>query len=49
MAETPQLRLCARCGDAPAGPGGVLCGPCRVTLEQAVDAHRPADEQGDAS
>jgi hypothetical protein len=49
MPEAPQQHLCAKCGDAPAGPGGVLCGPCRVDLERALEAHRPADEQGGAS
>jgi hypothetical protein len=49
MPEAPQHRLCAKCGDAPAGPGGVLCGPCRASLEQALEAHRPAVRQDDAS
>jgi hypothetical protein len=30
-------RMCNSCGVAPAGPGGILCGPCRTRIE----AHRP--------
>lgn len=30
VAET---RTCAKCGERPAGDGGVLCGTCRERLE----------------
>jgi hypothetical protein len=27
-------RTCSKCGEAPAGPGGILCGPCRTAIEE---------------
>lgn len=28
-------KTCSRCGKAEAGPGGILCGPCRQAIEAA--------------
>lgn len=30
-------RTCAKCGERPAGPGGVLCDPCLEQLTQQYD------------
>lgn len=26
---------CSRCGEAPPGPGGILCAPCKTAIETA--------------
>jgi hypothetical protein len=44
-----QERPCAKCGDAPAGPGGVLCEACRAAIEQALDAYRSSGKHGSVS
>jgi len=44
-----QQRQCAKCGDAPAGPGGVLCEPCRIAIEQSLDAYRSPRSKDDVS
>lgn len=28
-------KTCSKCGEAEAGPGGILCGPCRQAIESA--------------
>jgi hypothetical protein len=36
-------RTCAKCGERPAGPGGVLCGPCLDQLTQQYDNYWAGD------
>jgi hypothetical protein len=37
--DRPALRGCSRCGENPAGPGGILCALCRLDIE-ASDGYR---------
>jgi hypothetical protein len=36
-------RTCAKCGERPAGSGGVLCGPCLDLLTQQYDDYWSQD------
>jgi hypothetical protein len=37
-------RTCSRCGEAPAGEGGVLCESCRAEIEsQLAQLYGPAE------
>jgi hypothetical protein len=31
--QGPAGRVCSKCGDAPAGPGGILCPPCLERIQ----------------
>lgn len=44
-------RMCAKCGDRPAGAGGVLCGPCLALLTEQHDQYwsRHVDQPGQGS
>lgn len=33
-------RPCSKCGEQPAGPGGVLCPGCAAEIEARLDAYR---------
>jgi hypothetical protein len=33
MSDEPAPKTCSLCGQAPAGPGGILCGPCKTAIE----------------
>lgn len=35
-------RDCAKCGTAPAGPGGILCPPCTTAIAAVGQAERDA-------
>jgi hypothetical protein len=47
-------RTCSRCGQAPAGGGGVLCGACRSEIESQLarlygaPEDRPDESGGEA-
>jgi hypothetical protein len=41
-ADGASSRACSACGQAPTGPGGILCEPCAV----AIAALGPADWYG---
>lgn len=33
MSDNEQAPRCAKCGNAPAGPGGIICPTCKATIE----------------
>jgi len=35
MSDTTEPKTCAKCQEAPAGPGGILCPPCKTAIENA--------------
>lgn len=37
-------KMCSKCGEQPAGPGGVLCLSCVASISAALDAHRTSDD-----
>ena len=41
-------KTCSKCGEQPAGPGGVLCPSCVAEIEARLDAYRHHGDDADS-
>jgi hypothetical protein len=42
--QSPEGALCAKCGERPPGPGGILCDECKQAIEDRVYLEQAAGE-----
>ena len=43
---TDKPRMCSKCGEQPAGPGGILCPACVTAIEAARGGYRHSASDG---